>query len=455
MSPPPMKFWVIAVPFLDLALLISSQSCTDKDFTVLYDGVTQFSVSSTNGTCFCQQYRSYGSSTIGGGLTVQGAAGLDLKGGPLNVADGQTVSVGSSGTASRLNVYGAGYIYGGLGVTGGATVSSGGLAVSAGGVTVSNGQTVNVGTTGSSTPLNVYGATSLYSGLSVAGGATVSNGLSVLSGGVTVSNGQTVNVGTSGNTSQLNVFGNAVVTGSMQVQKIFVFVDAINDYVSTLPYFTSEWSAPYPKVVSVACGTAARFPSPSIVSANEWDWGTQEAWTLYPTPPAVYSRNATAWARITISLTSNPHHAPCFFLRREYCPNINTACTAYSAGWTKLAGDPDISLGCLPHSKRSYMASVFVWAPWWTTALPGCTGGCGFMTQRLLVSAETDYCPDQVGNHAWQINSMTIDLHASESGKAQPTDSFTAGVTPPGYAQFSTNPVASGTPRNDSPVHSV
>ncbi|MGL5935625.1 MAG: beta strand repeat-containing protein, partial [Cetobacterium sp.] len=84
------------------------------------------------------------------GVSVAGVNKLTLTTSALNITTGNTVNVGTSGTTSPLNVYGLTTIYGGI--------------------TSVNGQSVNVGTSGSTSPLNVYGAATVV-------GQTILNGV--------------------------------------------------------------------------------------------------------------------------------------------------------------------------------------------------------------------------------------------------------------------------------------
>jgi collagen type VII alpha len=86
---------------------------------------------------------------------------------------------------------------------------NGGISVSSGGISVTNGQTVNVGSSGTTSPLNVFGI------LTVAG-------LSKCDGGATVATGQTLNVGLTGTSSPCNVFGNLTVAGTSSLQAVTV-----------------------------------------------------------------------------------------------------------------------------------------------------------------------------------------------------------------------------------------
>ena len=99
----------------------------------------------------------------------------------------------------------------------GTSATFSGLISANGGITVATGQTVNIGTSGTTSPLNVFGlltgtTATFDTSLSVTGvGGITSSGLISANAGVTVANGQTVNIGTSGYTSPLNVYG--LITG--------------------------------------------------------------------------------------------------------------------------------------------------------------------------------------------------------------------------------------------------
>eukprot|EP01116_Phalansterium_solitarium_P019731 TRINITY_DN561_c0_g1_i4.p1 TRINITY_DN561_c0_g1~~TRINITY_DN561_c0_g1_i4.p1 ORF type:complete len:469 (-),score=134.44 TRINITY_DN561_c0_g1_i4:405-1811(-) len=117
---------------------------TANDFSIAYKGNQFFTVSSLNNSCICNSYSSTGSSflqtlsttsfTVAGGAVVSG--GLTVGGGGVTVANGQTVNVGTSLSATPLNVWGPATFRNSL--------------------TVSNGA-VSVGTSGTGTPLTVYG----------------------------------------------------------------------------------------------------------------------------------------------------------------------------------------------------------------------------------------------------------------------------------------------------------
>ena len=83
------------------------------------------------------------------GVSVAGVNKLTLTTSALSITTGNTVNIGTSGTTSPLNVYGLATIYGGI--------------------TSVNGQSVNVGTSGITSPLNVYGVATVV-------GQTILNG---------------------------------------------------------------------------------------------------------------------------------------------------------------------------------------------------------------------------------------------------------------------------------------
>ncbi|MGL5935635.1 MAG: beta strand repeat-containing protein [Cetobacterium sp.] len=172
----------------------------------------------------------------------------------ITITTGQTLNVGTSSTVSPLNVFGL------ITGTNGLTISSGssslqalttnGLLSAALGITVTTGQTVNVGTSGTTSPLNVLGLITGTNGLTISSGATslqalTTNGLLTANAGITSVNGQIVNVGTSGISSTLNVFGpsnhsgigtftgvgnTAIASGSVYVAPVSTAVTGSNNY---------------------------------------------------------------------------------------------------------------------------------------------------------------------------------------------------------------------------------
>ena len=148
-------------------------------------------------------------------------------------------------TTSTNNTTGALTVAGGVGIAGamnvGSTITASGLITANLGLTVLTGQTTNIGTTGTTSPLNVYGLITGTNGLTISSGntslqtlstaglITANLGLTVTSGstslqalstaglitanlGLTVLTGQTANIGTTGTTSPLNVYG--LITGT-------------------------------------------------------------------------------------------------------------------------------------------------------------------------------------------------------------------------------------------------
>src|SRR6185503_13070284 len=84
------------------------------------------------------------------------------------------------------------------------------------GTDFSTGQTVNIRTSGTTSPLNVFGLITRNNGLTISAGNTSVVALSAsdvitANAGIIAANGQTVSVGTSGSTSALNVFGRAAM----------------------------------------------------------------------------------------------------------------------------------------------------------------------------------------------------------------------------------------------------
>jgi hypothetical protein len=164
-----------------------------------------------------------GLSVVAGLTTIQAltTAGLITANAGLTVANGGTLNVGTSGSTSPLNVYGAVTIANGLAVTSGVTTLQDlvvdNLITANAGLIVTNGQSLSIGSTGTTSPLMVYGLITGYYGLTVSVGSTsiqdlTAAGLITAGLGLTVATGQSLNVGTTGSTSPLNVYG--LITGS-------------------------------------------------------------------------------------------------------------------------------------------------------------------------------------------------------------------------------------------------
>jgi hypothetical protein len=174
----------------------------------------------------------YGLITGTNGLTISAgtsalqaitAAGLVTANLGINVTNGQIVNIGTSGTTSSLNVFGLVTGNNGLTISAGTSalqaITAAGLVAANLGLTVLTGQTANVGTTGTTSPLNVYGLITGTNGLTISSGtsalqATTAAGLITANLGITVTNGQTANIGTSGLTSILNIFGTTNHSGT-------------------------------------------------------------------------------------------------------------------------------------------------------------------------------------------------------------------------------------------------
>lgn len=141
--------------------------------------------------------------------SFSGAATL----GSLTIPNGGTVNVGTSGVSSPLNVYGNITGFGNLSVSGSTSFQSiGGSSLllsgtaTAANITISNGGTAQIGTSGTSSILNVLGT------------ATIStlSATTATCGTLSVPNGGSVTVGTSGTTSSLTVYGSITSnTGSI------------------------------------------------------------------------------------------------------------------------------------------------------------------------------------------------------------------------------------------------
>jgi hypothetical protein len=159
-----------------------------------------------------------GLTVTSGNTSIQGltAAGLITASAGLTVANGQALNVGTSGTTSSLNVFGTTILNNGLNITSGSAIvqalTANNLITADNGLNVATGSVLNVGLTGTTTQLNVYGLITGYFGLTVTSGSTAiqdltTAGLITANLGITITTGQNLNVGTSGTTSPLNVYG--------------------------------------------------------------------------------------------------------------------------------------------------------------------------------------------------------------------------------------------------------
>jgi hypothetical protein len=122
--------------------------------------------------------------------------------GPSNTtfSNGQIFNIGISGITSTLNVYGLATIADGLNITSGLTslqaLTTAGLITASAGLNIANGQTLNVGSSGTGSHFNVYGPITGSSGLSISSGATsiqslTTAGLITGSAGLTIATGAT------------------------------------------------------------------------------------------------------------------------------------------------------------------------------------------------------------------------------------------------------------------------
>jgi hypothetical protein len=94
-----------------------------------------------------------------------------------------------------------------------------GLITANAGITVATGQTVNIGTSLTTSPLNVRGLITGTLGLTITGANTSlttlsTSGLLSADAGIMVANGQTLNVGTSGDTTPSNFWGLTTIKGN-------------------------------------------------------------------------------------------------------------------------------------------------------------------------------------------------------------------------------------------------
>eukprot|EP01116_Phalansterium_solitarium_P018525 TRINITY_DN492_c0_g1_i2.p1 TRINITY_DN492_c0_g1~~TRINITY_DN492_c0_g1_i2.p1 ORF type:complete len:738 (-),score=257.76 TRINITY_DN492_c0_g1_i2:243-2456(-) len=178
----------------------NAQTCSSEDFSISYNGVSQFVVSSANNTCICNQYLAtggtnvyYGASRFLGGVGAPGSSTAVR--GALSVAETASFTgsatfgggfTGTSGTlSSTLAVNGLSVFNGGLSSTTGTFTNGllvGGLAAFNGGLTSTTGVFSSTLTTTGPTAFN--GGVNATSGafsttLAVAGTATFSSNVGI------------------------------------------------------------------------------------------------------------------------------------------------------------------------------------------------------------------------------------------------------------------------------------
>ena len=122
-------------------------------------------------------------------ITVSGSRVLSVANGNLSVITGKTMNIGTAGTTSPLNVFGLITGFNGLAITGPSTLaatSTSGLLTASAGLTVATGQTLNVGVSGSTSPINVFGIATFNSlavansNISITGAASTTGTSAVL-----------------------------------------------------------------------------------------------------------------------------------------------------------------------------------------------------------------------------------------------------------------------------------
>jgi hypothetical protein len=129
------------------------------------------------------------------GVALGGVEYVRFKTTGIDIFTGQTLNVGTSGNTSTLNVYGL------ITGTNGLTISAGSTSLQSLSTTTINASGLITGTNG----LTITGANTSLTTLST-------SGLISANAGITIANGQTLNIGTSGNTSTLNAYG--LITGT-------------------------------------------------------------------------------------------------------------------------------------------------------------------------------------------------------------------------------------------------
>lgn len=213
------------------ATSLSSGTITSSGLITANAGITVTTghslIVGTSGTTSTATIRGLLTGTAGFNLTGTAAlqdltattstfSGLVTASAGLTVADGQTLSVGTTGATSTLQVYGA---------LNGITATFSGLLTASAGASIPLGQTLGVaGTlsvTGTASIATLTATSATATNLTVTSTLTLADlaaqaasfttvtasGLITANAGLTVATGQILNVGTSGSTSPLNVYG--------------------------------------------------------------------------------------------------------------------------------------------------------------------------------------------------------------------------------------------------------
>jgi hypothetical protein len=152
------------------------------------------------------------SSTNGGTITTAGGVAIAKKlfiGTDLSV--GGTSTLGTT-TATSLNNTPVGNTTASTGAF--TTLTASGLITANSGLTILNGQTLNVGTSGTTSSLQVFGSATIVSGQTLSVGTSGTTSSLQVFGSATIVSGQTLSVGTSGTASSLQLFGSENITGT-------------------------------------------------------------------------------------------------------------------------------------------------------------------------------------------------------------------------------------------------
>lgn len=139
------------------------------------------------------------------------------------------------------------------------------------------------------------------------------------------------------------------------------------------------------------------FGRPTVLSENNWDWSSDDAWTIVRPPAA--GPSTTVYARLTFSLTSGSHWSPCFTLRRRN----------KEAGALKVVGK-QIDLPCYSSigKRDSKPASISLWVEWWNTDMP--LKEWGTPSQTLEIAGKNF---GSTGASPWSLRSLEIELYRS------------------------------------------
>ena len=176
----------------------------------------------------------YSSATNIINVTSNGVNRMTINGSGTTFDTGSIINIGTSGITTTLNVYGLITGTNGLLISSALStlqaLTTNGLITANAGATITNGQILNIGTSGISTPLNVYGLITGTNGLLISSAlstlqALTTNGLVVANMGINITNGQTLNVGTSGTTSSLTVYGTTNITDGTVALPSITFIN--------------------------------------------------------------------------------------------------------------------------------------------------------------------------------------------------------------------------------------